>query len=245
MSEYIFGRNAVLELLSSNKVEILYIQKGNLKGSIEKIIGKAKDNKIIIKYVEKIKLDNMSEGGSHQGVAASVLEYEYYSVDDILKDAASKNEDPFIVILDEIEDPHNLGAVIRTAEVAGAHGIIIPKRRSATVNSTVYKASAGAANYLKVSKVTNITETIKYLKSKNIFVYGTDGDAKSYYNKTNLTGPIALVIGNEGKGISRLVKENCDELIKIPMYGKINSLNASNAAAIVMYEVVRQRDEKK
>ena len=245
MTEYIFGRNAVLELLNSNKVEILYIQKGNLKGSIEKIIGKAKDNRIIIKQVEKIKLDNMAQGGVHQGVAASVLEYEYHDVDDILDEARSKNEDPFIVILDKIEDPHNLGAIVRTAEVAGAHGLIIPKRRSATVNSTVHKSSAGATSYLKIAKVTNITETIKSLKSKNIFVYGTDGDARSYYNETNLTGPIAIVIGNEGKGISRLVKESCDDLIKIPMFGKINSLNASNAAAIVLYEVVRQRNEKK
>lgn len=245
MAEYIFGRNAVLELLNSNKVEILYIQKGNLKGSIEKIIGKAKDNKIIIKYVDKNKLDSLSQGGSHQGVAASVLEYKYFQVDDILNEAHNKKEDPFIIILDEIEDPHNLGAIIRTAEVAGAHGVIIPKRRSATVNSVVHKASAGATNYLKVAKVTNITETIKYLKSKNIFIYGADGEARSFYNKTNLTGPIGIVIGNEGKGITKLVKQNCDELIKIPMFGNINSLNASNAAAIILYEVVRQRNEEK
>ena len=245
MSDYIFGRNAVLELLDSNKIETLYVQKGNLKGSIEKILGKAKYNKVLIKYIDKNKLDELSEGIPHQGVAALVSEYQYYSIDDILKYAKDNNEDPFIVILDEIEDPHNLGAIIRTSEVAGCHGLIIPKRRSATVNSTVHKSSAGATNYLKIAKVTNISDTIKYLKEKNIFVYGTDGEAKNYYNKTNLTGPIALVIGNEGKGISSLVKKNCDELIKIPMYGKINSLNASNAAAIVLYEVVRQRDEKK
>lgn len=245
MSDYIVGRNAVLELLDSNKVEILYVQNGNLKGSIEKVIGRAKANKVIIKYVDKNKLDNMSEGIPHQGVAALMLEYEYSSVDDILNTAYDKKEDPFIVILDEIEDPHNLGAIIRTAECAGVHGIIIPKRRSATINSVVFKSSAGAANYLKVAKVTNITETIKYIKSKNIFVYGTDGDAKAYYNNTDLTGPIAIVIGNEGKGISQLVKKNCDDLVKIPMYGKINSLNASNASAIVLYEVVRQQNEKK
>lgn len=189
-------------------------------------------------------MDSLSQGGSHQGVVASVLEYKYFQVDDILNEAHNKKEDPFIIILDEIEDPHNLGAIIRTAEVAGAHGVIIPKRRSATVNSVVHKASAGATNYLKVAKVTNITETIKYLKSKNIFIYGADGEARSFYNKTNLTGPIGIVIGNEGKGITKLVKQNCDELIKIPMFGNINSLNASNAAAIILYEVVRQRNEE-
>ncbi|WP_099203551.1 23S rRNA (guanosine(2251)-2'-O)-methyltransferase RlmB [Miniphocaeibacter massiliensis] len=245
MSEYVFGRNAVLELLETGKVETLFVQKGELKGSIEKIIGKAKANRIVIKHVDKNKLDNMTGGMSHQGVVGVALKYEYFEVDDLLEDAYSKNQDPFIVILDEIEDPHNLGAIIRTAEVAGANGIIIPKRRSATVNSVVHKSSAGATNYLKVAKVTNISQTIDYLKSKNIFVYGTDGEAKDYYNKTDLTGPIAIVIGNEGKGMSRLVKEKCDVLIKIPMYGKINSLNASNASAVIIYEIVRQRDEKK
>ncbi|MDL2310895.1 23S rRNA (guanosine(2251)-2'-O)-methyltransferase RlmB [Peptostreptococcaceae bacterium OttesenSCG-928-C18] len=245
MSEYVFGRNAVLELLESGKIETLFVQKGDLKGSIEKIIGKAKANKIVIKQVDKNKLDNLSGGMSHQGVVGVALEYEYFEVDDLLQDAYDKNQDPFIIILDEIEDPHNLGAIIRTSEVAGANGIIIPKRRSATVNSVVHKSSAGATNHMKVAKVTNISQTIEYLKSKNVFVYAADGEAKDYYNKTDLTGAVALVIGNEGKGISRLVKEKCDLLIKIPMYGKIGSLNASNAAAIIIYEVVRQRDEKK
>lgn len=244
MSDYVFGRNAVLELLDTNKVEVLYIQKGNLKGSIEKILGKAKYNNILIKNIDKNKLDELSNGVVHQGVAALVSDYKYYSVEDILETAYDKNEDPFVVILDEIEDPHNLGAIIRTCEVAGCHGLIITKRRSATVNSTVHKSSAGATSYLKIAKVTNISDTIKYLKKRNIFVYGTDGDAENYYNKTNLTGPIAIVIGNEGKGISPLIKKNCDDLIKIPMYGKIKSLNASNATAIVLYEVVSQRNEK-
>ncbi|WP_300410804.1 23S rRNA (guanosine(2251)-2'-O)-methyltransferase RlmB [Lagierella sp.] len=243
MTDIIYGRNACLEALNLDKVETLYIQKGKLKGSIEKIIGKAKDKRVIIKYVDKKALDNMSQGEVHQGVVAQISQFHYSSVEDILNVAKERNEDPFIVLLDEIEDPHNLGAIMRTCETAGVHGIIIPKRRSATVNSTVYKSSAGAANYIKVAKVTNLNRTIDDLKSKNIFVYGTDGDAKSYYNKTNLTGPIALVIGNEGKGISQMIKENCDELIKIPMKGKISSLNASNACAIVCYEVLRQRDE--
>ncbi len=243
MSDLIYGRNACLEALSLDKVETLYIQKGHLKGSIEKVIGRAKDKRVIIKYVDKKALDHMADGQVHQGVVAEISKFNYSSVEEILQVAKDRKEDPFIVLLDEIEDPHNLGAIMRTCETAGVHGIIIPKRRSATVNSTVYKSSAGAANYLKVAKVTNLNRTIDDLKSKNIFVYGTDGDAKSYYNKTNLTGPIALVIGNEGKGISQMIKENCDELIKIPMKGKISSLNASNACAIVCYEVLRQRDE--
>lgn len=242
MDELIYGRNACLEALNTGKVEELYIQKGNLKGSIEKVIGRAKDKNVIIKTVDKKTLDNMANGQVHQGVIASISSFEYSSVEDILNEAKKRNEDPFIVILDEIEDPHNLGAIIRSCETAGVHGVIIPKRRSASINSTVYKSSAGACNYLKVAKVTNINRTIDELKEKNIFVYGTDGDAKSYYNKTNLTGPIAIVIGNEGKGISMQIKKNCDDLIKIPMRGKITSLNASNACAVVCYEVLRQRD---
>ena len=242
MDELIYGRNACLEALNTGKVEELYIQKGNLKGSIEKVIGRAKNKNVIIKTVDKKTLDNMANGEVHQGVIASISSFEYSSVEDILNEAKNREEDPFIVVLDEIEDPHNLGAIIRSCETAGVHGVIIPKRRSASINSTVYKSSAGACNYLKVAKVTNINRTIDELKEKNIFVYGTDGDAKSYYNKTNLTGPIAIVIGNEGKGISMQIKKNCDDLIKIPMRGKITSLNASNACAVVCYEVLRQRD---
>lgn len=242
MDELIYGRNACLEALNTGKVEELYIQKGNLKGSIEKVIGRAKNKNVIIKTVDKKTLDNMANGEVHQGVIASISSFEYSSVEDILNEAKNREEDPFIVILDEIEDPHNLGAIIRSCETAGVHGVIIPKRRSASINSTVYKSSAGACNYLRVAKVTNINRTIDELKEKNIFVYGTDGDAKSYYNKTNLTGPIAIVIGNEGKGISMQIKKNCDDLIKIPMRGKITSLNASNACAVVCYEVLRQRD---
>lgn len=242
MDELIYGRNACLEALNTGKVEELYIQKGNLKGSIEKVIGRAKNKNVIIKTVDKKTLDNMAKGEVHQGVIASISSFEYSSVEDIINEAKNREEDPFIVILDEIEDPHNLGAIIRSCETAGVHGVIIPKRRSASINSTVYKSSAGACNYLKVAKVTNINRTIDELKEKNIFVYGTDGDAKSYYNKTNLTGPIAIVIGNEGKGISMQIKKNCDDLIKIPMRGKITSLNASNACAVVCYEVLRQRD---
>lgn len=244
MSDYIVGRNSVLEALNNDtQIDKLFIQKGELKGSIKKIIGKAKDKKIVITEVNRNRLDELSEGLPHQGVAALVGNFNYSSIEDILNTAKSREEDPFVIILDELEDPHNLGAIIRTAEVAGAHGIIIPKRRSASITAVVHKASAGATNYMKVAMVTNINQTIEKLKKENIFVYGACGEATEFYNKTNLTGPIALVIGNEGKGISQSVKKNCDALIKIPMFGKINSLNASNAAAVLIYEVVRQRND--
>lgn len=243
-TQNIFGRNPVLEILNSDKeVEKLYILKGDLKGSIKKIIGKAKDQGIIIQEVDKNKLESLSDGNIHQGVVAVVTEYEYVEIEDMIELANKKGEDPFLVILDEIEDPHNLGSIIRTAECAGVHGIIIPKRRSASVNNTVYKSSAGAAEHMLVSKVTNISNTIESLKEKGLWIYGADMDGVDYHFNTQLKGSIALVIGNEGKGLSRLVKEKCDVLVRIPMNGKISSLNASNAASILMYEVVRQRHE--
>ena len=205
------------------------------------IIKLAKQNKIIMSEIEKTKLDQMSETKNHQGVIAIVPPYEYADVDDILDAAKKKNEDPFIIILDEIEDPHNLGSIIRTAECAGAHGIIIPKRRSALVNSTVVKTSAGATSYMKVARVNNLNETIEYLKEHNVWVYGTDMLGSSYYDEQDYKGGVAIVVGSEGEGMGRLIKEKCDFLIKIPMKGKINSLNASVSAAIVMYEVMKQR----
>lgn len=238
----ISGRNPVLEILKSDtEIEKLYVLKGDLKGSIIKILGKAKDKGIIIQEVDKNKLDELSGGEVHQGVVALVSGYEYGEIDDIMELARERDEDAFIIILDEIEDPHNLGAIIRTAECAGVHGVIIPKRRSASVNSTVYKSSAGAVEHMIVSKVTNISNTIEDLKKRGLWIYGADMDGADYHFKTSLDGPIGLVIGNEGKGISRLVKEKCDVLVKIPMTGKISSLNASNAASILIYEVVRQR----
>lgn len=240
----ISGRNPVLEILKSDKeIEKLYVLKGDLKGSIKKIIGIAKDRGIIIQQVNKNKLESLSDGNAHQGVVAVVSEYEYSELDDMISYARERGEDPFIVVLDEIEDPHNLGSIIRTAECAGAHGIVIPKRRSASVNSTVYKSSAGAVEHIMVAKVTNISNTLGELKDKGLWIYGADVDGEDYHFNTSLKGAIGLVIGNEGKGISRLVKENCDVLVKIPMKGKISSLNASNAASILMYEVVRQRYE--
>lgn len=238
------GRNPVLEVLKSKRtVDKLYIAKGELEGSIKKLIGIAKDKGIVITEVDRKKLDEMSQTGAHQGVIAIVSPYEYYSLEDILNYAKVKNQDPFIVILDEIEDPHNLGSIARTVNACGAHGIIIPKRRSALVTSTVLKASAGAIEHTRIAKVTNINQTIRELKEKGVWIIGTDMDGEAYY-KSNLTGPVALVIGSEGSGISRLVKENCDMIISIPMNGEINSLNASVAAGIVMYDVVRQRESR-
>lgn len=243
---YIVGRNPVLELLKTDKqIDKIYILKGDTKGSIKKILGIAKDRKIIIQEVDKMKLDEMSNGEVHQGVAALVTGFEYSSIEDIFKKAEDLNQPPFIVVLDGIEDPHNLGAIIRTCECAGVHGVIIPKRRAARVNQTVYKSSAGAINHVLVSDVTNISNTIEDLKEKGLWIYGADLKGQNFYYNESLKGPIGLVIGNEGKGISRIVSEKCDVLIKIPMFGNISSLNASTSAAILIYEVVRQKDEKK
>ena len=236
------GRNSVIELLKSGKdINKLFVQRGEKHGSINEIIKLANKNKIIISEIDKSKLDKMSQTHNHQGVIAIVPPYEYCDVDEILEVAKEKNEEPFILILDEIEDPHNLGSIIRTAECSGVHGIIIPKRRSATVNSTVNKTSAGAAQYMKIARVNNLNETINYLKERNIWIYGTDAKGSAYYDEQDYKGGVGIVIGSEGFGMNRLVKENCDFLIKIPMKGQINSLNASVSAGIVMYEVMKQR----
>lgn len=237
------GRNSIIELLKSGKdINKLYVQKGDRKGSINEIIRMAKEKKVVIVETEKNKLDQMSTTNNHQGVIAIVPPFEYCDVDDILEVAKSKNEKPFIIILDGIEDNHNLGSIIRTAECSGVHGIIIPKRRSALVNATTNKTSAGAVEYMKVARVNNLTETIKYLQENDVWIYGTDMEAKSFYDEQKYNSGVGIVIGSEGFGMSRLVKENCDFLIKIPMKGKVNSLNASVSAGIVMYEVMRQRN---
>ena len=245
LSDQIEGRNSVLELLESNRdINKILIAKGERHGSINKIIAIAKQRKLVIAEVERQKLNAISETDNHQGVIAIVPPFNYASVEDILNEAKSKDEDPFILILDGIEDPHNLGSIIRTAETAGVHGIIIPKRRAASVNATVSKSSAGAVEHMKIARVNNINETIKYLKEEGLWICGTDGEAKTYYYEQNLKGAIAIVIGSEGFGISRLVKENCDFLVKIPMKGKITSLNASVSAGIIIYEKIKQ-DAKK
>lgn len=239
------GRNPVTEVLKSGRtIEKLFIAKGAVEGSLKMIISKAKDMGIVISEVDRKKLDEMSTTHSHQGVIALVSNYVYSTIEEILKSAEEKGEEPFIIILDEIEDPHNLGSIIRSANVSGAHGIIIPKRRSALVTATVAKASAGAIEYTRIAKITNLNQTIKELKEKGLWVIGTDMDGEVCY-KSNLRGPIAIVIGSEGKGISRLVKENCDGVVSIPMTGEINSLNASVAAGIIMYEINRQRGSGK
>ena len=236
------GRNSVLELLESEKdINKIYVTRGEKQGSINKIIGRAKGKGIVLVEVDKSKLDEMSQTGNHQGVIAIVPPFEYCEVEDILDEAENKKEQPFILILDGIEDPHNLGAIIRTAETAGVHGVIIPKRRAASVNSTVNKVSAGAVEHMKVARVNNINDTIQYLKDNGLWIIGTDGKTENYYYEQDLTGPIALVIGSEGYGMNRLVSENCDILVKIPMKGKITSLNASVSAGIVTYEIVKQR----
>ena len=246
ISDQIEGRNSVLELLESDRdINKILIAKGERHGSINKIISLAKERKIVIAEVERKKLNEISETNNHQGVIAIVPPFNYVEVEDILEDAKSKNEDPFVVILDGIEDPHNLGSIIRTSETAGVHGVIIPKRRAASVNATVSKSSAGAVEHVKIARVNNINETIKYLKKEGLWICGTDGEANNYYYNQDLKGPLAIIIGSEGFGMSKLVKENCDFLVKIPMKGKITSLNASVSAGIVIYEALKQRKTDK
>lgn len=236
------GRNAVLELLESGKdINKIFITKGERHGSINKIISMAKENKVILVEKEKRKMEEIAQTQNYQGVIALVPPFEYCEVEDILKEAKQKGEDPFVLILDGIEDPHNLGSIIRTAETAGVHGVIIPKRRAATVNSTVNKVSAGAVQHMKVARVTNISDTIEQLKKEGLWICGTDINTKTHYYDQDLTGAIGIVIGNEGNGISQKVKKNCDFLVKIPMKGKVTSLNASVSTGIVIYEAVKQR----
>ncbi len=237
--QIIYGRNAVSEaLLSGKAVDTVYIQK-TAKG-LGKIVSMAKDSGAVVKDVSDEKLASLVPDGKHGGVAAVIAAAEYATVEDILKVAEEKNEPPFIIIADEIQDPHNLGAIIRTAEACGAHGVIIPKRRSAGLTATVFKTSAGAASWLKVARVSNLSDTIRELKKKNIWVYGAEADGEPFH-KADLSGAVALVIGSEGFGLGRVVRENCDMILSIDMYGKVNSLNASVSAGILMYEVVRHR----
>lgn len=236
------GRNAVLEAFRSGRtIDKLFVLDGCKDGPVQTIVREARKHDTIINFVDKERLGSMSETKKHQGVIAVAAAYEYASVEEILAKAKEAGEPPFIVILDSVEDPHNLGAVIRTANLAGAHGVIIPKRRAAGLTATVAKASAGAIHYTMVAKVTNITQTIKQLKEHGIWFVCADMKGELMYRQ-DLTGPIGLVIGSEGTGVSRLVKENCDLTASIPMKGDIDSLNASAAAAVLLYEIVRQRD---
>lgn len=238
----LFGRNAVMEALKGEReIDKILIQKGEKEGSVIKIISSAKAKSIVVLEVEKSKLDEITGREKHQGVVAYVAAHEYVSVEEILKDAAEKGEQPFVLLLDNIQDPHNLGAIIRTAHNAGVHGIIIPKRRAVGLTGTVAKSSAGALEYMKVAKVSNIVQTIRELKEKGLWIACADMDGKTLYEE-NLTGPIGIVVGSEGEGVSKLTKENCDYIVSVPMYGKVTSLNASVAASLMVYEVVRQRN---
>ena len=244
-NDQIEGRNSVLELLESNKdINKIYVTKGERHGSINKIIAKAKEKKIIVVEKDKRQMQEIAQTQNHQGVIAIVPPFEYCEVDEILEIAKERKEDHFILILDGIEDPHNLGSIIRTAETVGVHGIIIPKRRAASVNSTVSKVSCGAVEHVKIARVTNLSDEINKLKEKGLWICGTDINTNTYYYDQDLTGPIAIVIGNEGNGISEKVKKNCDFLVKIPMKGKVSSLNASVSTGIIVYEALKQRDIK-
>jgi len=241
--DQIEGRNSVLELLESGKdINKIFVARGERHGSINKILAIAKEKKIIVVEKDKKQMDEMAQEGNYQGVIAIVPPFKYVEVEDILNDAKEKQEEPFVLILDGIEDPHNLGSIIRTAETAGVHGIIIPKRRAASVNSTVNKTSAGAVEHMKIARVTNISDTIEELKQAGLWICGTDISAEKYYYNQDLTGPLGIVIGNEGKGISEKVKKNCDFNVKIPMKGKVTSLNAAVSTGIIVYEAVKQRN---
>lgn len=241
MSEQVEGRNAVLEAFRSGRcVDKLFILDGCQDGPVRTIAREARKKDTIINYVSKERLDQLSETKAHQGVIAQVAAYEYATVEEILAKAEEKGEPPFLVLLDNVEDPHNLGAIIRTANLAGAHGVIIPKRRSVGLTSTVAKTSAGAINYTPVAKVTNLVRTIEELKEKGIWFVCADMGGESMY-QLDLTGPIGMIVGNEGEGVSRLVREACDFTASIPMKGDIDSLNASVAAGVLAYEIVRQR----
>lgn len=241
--DFIFGKNAVVEALKSGRsINKIFLQADNKNDFTKKIYAQARENKIVVEFVvNRAKFDKLCDGKNHQGVIAFVAPVEYSTLEDILNFAKEKNQSPFLILLDEIEDPHNFGAILRTADAVGVHGVIIPKRRSVSINSTVAKTSAGAVEYVKVAQITNVAETLKKLRELDLKIVGSDMSAEKNFNDADLTGGIVLVIGSEGKGMRRLTKENCDLLVKIPMCGKINSLNASVAAAVLMYEIFNQR----
>ena len=244
--DVLVGRNAVTEALKSGRgINKLWIASGDREGSVAEIAALAKERGIVVQYVERAKIESLAGGHRHQGVLAYVAPVPYAELDDILKAAEEKGEAPFLVLLDELEDPHNLGALLRTADATGVHGILIPKRRSVSLNATVAKTSAGAVEYVPVARIGNIAQTLKKLKEKGFWVAGADMDGEKAYYEADLTGPLVLVVGSEGRGMSRLTKEACDFIVSMPMVGCINSLNASVAGSILMYESMRQRLQKK
>ena len=244
--DVLVGRNAVTEALKSGRgINKLWIASGDREGSVAEIAALAKERGIVVQYVERAKIESLAGGHRHQGVLAYVAPVPYAELDDILKAAEEKGEAPFLVLLDELEDPHNLGALLRTADATGVHGILIPKRRSVSLNATVAKTSAGAVEYVPVARIGNIAQTHKKLKEKGFWVAGADMDGEKAYYEADLTGPLVLVVGSEGRGMSRLTKDACDFIVSMPMVGRINSLNASVAGSILMYESMRQRLQKK
>ena len=239
--DFVFGRHAVVEALQTpDRVNRVFIQEGTSGRDAAKVIELAREKSIQVQTVPKTKIEDLVGNAVHQGLVASIAAYEYADLEDVFKKAEEKGEDPFIVILDGVEDPHNLGSILRTADATGVHGIIIPKRRSASLTATVAKASTGAIEHVPVVRVTNLTQTIEQLKARGIWVFGTDMNGTDY-RKWNTRGPLAIVMGNEGKGVSRIVKESVDEMVTIPMVGHVQSLNASVASALMMYEVFRNR----
>jgi 23S rRNA (guanosine2251-2'-O)-methyltransferase len=247
MSEYIWGRNPILETLHSRRqIQRILLAEGQRGTSpLSAIIQEAENRRIPVEFVPRARLDQLSRGAVHQGCLAVVAERQYASIDDILDHALTRNEPPFLLILDAIQDVNNLGSLLRTAEAAGMHGVVIPEHHAAEVNATVVKTAAGATEHLLIARETNLTRTIDYLKKQNVWVIGLAGEASTLYTQADLAGPLALVVGNEGKGISRLVREHCDLLIKLPMHGTINSLNAAVAGSIGVYEALRQRSLKR
>jgi 23S rRNA (guanosine2251-2'-O)-methyltransferase len=242
MEEWIAGKNPVLEALRAGReINKIWIAESAQKNSMKPVIALAKENGIIVQFVPRKKIDGVAKTDVHQGVVASIAAYKYAEVEDMFRLAEKRDEQPFILILDELEDPHNLGSILRTADATGAHGVIIPKRRAVGLTATVAKASTGAIEYIPVARVTNLSRTIEDLKAKGVWVAGTDASAKQDYREMEADMPLGLVIGSEGKGMSRIIKEKCDFLLTLPMVGKVTSLNASVAASLLMYEVLRKR----
>lgn len=240
--DVLVGRNAVTEALKSGRsINRLQIADGDLQGSVREIIGLAKERGVNVEFVDRNKIDKVAVGHRHQGVLAFVAPVEYVELDDIMAAAAEKKHDPFLLLLDELEDPHNLGALLRTADAVGVDGVLIPKHRSCPLSATVAKTSAGAVEYVPVARIGNIVQTLKKLKEQGFWVVGADMDGTVDYSESNMTGPLVLVVGGEGHGVSRLTKANCDFVVRLPMIGRINSLNASVAGSILMYEAFRQR----
>jgi len=243
--EFVAGRNSVAEVLKSGRsINKILVAKGERHGAIREIIGQARSQGLVVQEVETAKLDQITEGVRHQGVVALVAPVAYAQIEDILGKAQENGEQPFIVLLDELEDPHNVGAILRTSDATGVHGVLLPKRRSSPLTATVAKTSAGAVEYVPVARIGNISQTLKKLKKQGLWIVGADMDGDKNYYETDLTGPIVVVVGSEGQGMGRLTKEECDFVVRIPMKGKITSLNASVACSLLLYEVLRQRELK-